>query len=374
MATSQDFVNWVCSEALDPRFLMYALLAEGDHILEFGRGSTHTTIYFPEVMAFHICLPPLAEQRRIVEKVEALFARTSHARKNLLSVKSSLARFRAALLSAAVSGQLTTEWASVSLSEEERAWSSYILGDMFAVATGATPLRKNRAYYERGTVPWIKSGAVNDGEITAAEEFITPLALRETNAKIFPTGTLLVAMYGEGATRGKVAELKIEAATNQALAVILFDESSELLRGFLKLIFQARYHSMRAESAGGVQPNLSLEMIRAMELRIPSPRERQEIGRRVTSVMALLHKIEARVESALSRATRLSQTILAKAFAGELVPTEAELARREGRSYEPATVLLDRIPAERGRAKAAPQRRRRSMATSASRGARSRQR
>src|SRR5262249_6522778 len=72
MATSQDFVNWVCSDALDPRFLMYALMAEGDHILNFGKGSTHTTIYFPEVLAFHVCIPPLTEQRRIVAKVEEL--------------------------------------------------------------------------------------------------------------------------------------------------------------------------------------------------------------------------------------------------------------------------------------------------------------
>ena len=70
MATSQDFVTWTCTDALDPKYLMYALLAEGDDIRRFGKGSTHTTIYFPEVRAFHITLAPIEEQREIVRQVE----------------------------------------------------------------------------------------------------------------------------------------------------------------------------------------------------------------------------------------------------------------------------------------------------------------
>jgi len=80
MATSQDFVNWVCSEAVVPKFLMYLLMAEGDEIRRFGEGSTHTTIYFPEVLAFHVCLPPVAEQRRIIEEVEQRFSAASRIR------------------------------------------------------------------------------------------------------------------------------------------------------------------------------------------------------------------------------------------------------------------------------------------------------
>lgn len=101
MATSQDFVNWVCSDALEPIFLKYALMAEGDHILNFGKGTTHTTIYFPEVLAFHLCLPPLSEQWRIVEKVEALLARVNAARDRLAKVPAILKRFRQSVLAAA---------------------------------------------------------------------------------------------------------------------------------------------------------------------------------------------------------------------------------------------------------------------------------
>lgn len=74
MATSQDFATWTCTPALLPKFLMYALMAEGDDIKKFGEGSTHTTIYFPEIRALHVCLPPLDEQAEIVRLVEKALA------------------------------------------------------------------------------------------------------------------------------------------------------------------------------------------------------------------------------------------------------------------------------------------------------------
>jgi type I restriction enzyme S subunit len=75
MATSQDFVTWTCGPALSPEYLMYALMAEGKGIRRFGRGSTHSTIYFPELRAFTIALPPLAEQRLIIEKIKRVLLR-----------------------------------------------------------------------------------------------------------------------------------------------------------------------------------------------------------------------------------------------------------------------------------------------------------
>ena len=87
MATSQDFVNWVCSKQLDHDFLKYLLIAEDEDLLRFASGSVHQTIYFPEVKAFYICHPPLAEQQRIVGVLDAAFAglatAQAHTEKNL---------------------------------------------------------------------------------------------------------------------------------------------------------------------------------------------------------------------------------------------------------------------------------------------------
>ncbi len=92
MCTSQDFATWTCTPALLPKFLMYALMAEGDDIRNFGEGSTHTTIYFPEIRALNICLPPIEEQAEIVQRVEKALAwiekiTTEHARAEQLLPK-----------------------------------------------------------------------------------------------------------------------------------------------------------------------------------------------------------------------------------------------------------------------------------------------
>jgi type I restriction enzyme, S subunit len=106
MATSQDFVTWTCSEALQPKYLMYALMAEGDEIRRFGKGSTHTTIYFPEVRALHICLAPLAEQAEIVRRIEAAFARIDRMAAEADRATALLDRLEQATLAKAFRGEL----------------------------------------------------------------------------------------------------------------------------------------------------------------------------------------------------------------------------------------------------------------------------
>jgi type I restriction enzyme, S subunit len=151
---------------------------------------------------------------------------------------------------------------------------------------------------------------------------------------------------GEGKTRGQVTELGIEATVNQACSAIVVD-SSKVLGGFVKLVLQANYLGMRELAEGGNQQNLSLGKVRELPISLPPLPEQREIVRRVDALFGFADVIEARVAEATARADRLTQATLAKAFRGELVPTEAELARREGRRYEPASVLLDRIRKER---------------------------
>ncbi|MCA9577274.1 MAG: restriction endonuclease subunit S, partial [Myxococcales bacterium] len=111
MATSQDFVNWVCSDAVEPEFLMRVFQAEKESLRErFGKGTTHTTVYFPEVKAFHVCLPPRDEQRRIVDKIDALTERSRRAKEALDAIPPLLERFRQSVLAAAFRGDLTADW------------------------------------------------------------------------------------------------------------------------------------------------------------------------------------------------------------------------------------------------------------------------
>lgn len=109
MATSQDFVNWVCTEALVPKFLMYLLLSEGDHIRRFGKGSTHTTIYFPEVLAFQVCLPSVAEQHQVVREIELRLERITAIQKIVETAQAPLSRLNSAILTKAFRGELVPQ-------------------------------------------------------------------------------------------------------------------------------------------------------------------------------------------------------------------------------------------------------------------------
>ena len=111
MATSQDFVNWVCSPSLMPDYLKWVLLAEGEEGLrKFGKGTTHTTIYFPEVEAFHVALAPLNEQRRIVAKLETVFEQTRAVKARLGRIPALIEKLKRSVLAAAFRGDLTNDW------------------------------------------------------------------------------------------------------------------------------------------------------------------------------------------------------------------------------------------------------------------------
>lgn len=109
MATSQDFVTWTCTEALVPKFLMYALMAEGDDIREFGKGTTHTTIYFPEVRAMQICLAPLEEQHEIIRCIESAFAKIDRLAAEAKRALALVGKLDEAILAKAFRGELVPQ-------------------------------------------------------------------------------------------------------------------------------------------------------------------------------------------------------------------------------------------------------------------------
>ncbi|MFZ5727332.1 MAG: restriction endonuclease subunit S [Pseudomonadota bacterium] len=109
MATSQDFATWTCTEALLPEYLLYALMAEGDDIRRFGMGSTHTTIYFPEIRAFHIALPPVEEQREIVSRLKTALTRADRMEAEAARARALIDRLEAAILAKAFRGELVPQ-------------------------------------------------------------------------------------------------------------------------------------------------------------------------------------------------------------------------------------------------------------------------
>nr|WP_302143273.1 restriction endonuclease subunit S [Halomonas alkalicola] len=324
-----------------------------------------------------IPVAPLNEQRRIVDKIESLFAQLDHGEAGLRDVQKLLARYRQSVLKVAVTGQLTANWRAENadrlesgsdllarilearrenwqgrgkykepavpdtsdMPELPKGWVWASTEQVAFVETGATPKKGNSEYYDGGDIPWVTSTAVNESSIASPQAYITERALKETNAKLFPVGTLVVAMYGEGKTRGMVSELGIEAATNQACAALVVEHLSAALRRHLKWFYKFYYEAVRLLSSGGVQPNLNLSLVKATCFPLPGENEADEIVARLDKEMHRIELINQSCQAELTRSAALRQSILKDAFAGKLVPQDP--------SDEPASELLARIRAER---------------------------
>jgi len=129
-------------------------------------------------------------------------------------------------------------------------WKKQQLGTLGLLTSGGTPSR-NKSEYWGGSIPWVTTGEINFGSITKTSEHITDEGLTNSSAKVFPIDTLLIAMYGQGKTRGKVAKLKVAAATNQACAALLPDESFCI--DFYSHYLTAKYTQLRQLSNDGTQ-------------------------------------------------------------------------------------------------------------------------
>ncbi len=207
------------------------------------------------------------------------------------------------------------------------------------VGTGATPKRGEPRYWKDGTIPWVSSAVVNHPYVNEVAERVTETAIQETNLTVYSPGTLLVAMYGEGKTRGKATELTIESTTNQALAALVFTKASAALRRFLKLFMEHNYSSIRRAASGGVQPNLNLGIVKVIAVPLPPLAEQERVCTTVESLLSVGNEVERSAQLNTSRSMRFRQSILKWAFEGKLVEQDP--------NDEPASKLLERIKAER---------------------------
>ena len=294
-------------ENVDSKFLgLYFQTQEYRNFVSYqSKGVNICNLKKKDIESLLIPLPPLPTQHAIVARIESLFAELDKGVEHLRTAQQKLKTYRQAVLN---------YW----LTNGSEKWEKVKLSDVADVNTGSTPKRGNNGYWENGNIPWITSGETNNQYITKATEFITTKAIAETNCKMIPKGSLVIAMYGEGKTRGKCAELLIDATTNQALASITFTDS-RVYKDFAKCFFEKNYQDMRLLSSGGVQPNLNLGIIKNMILPFPPLSEQRRIVAEIESRLSQAEAAEARIAESLQKTEALRQSILKKAFSGELV-------------------------------------------------------
>lgn len=313
---SAEFIVLSENERIEGAYLQYLLNSPG-----FVRFASHLNtgdrprVDFDQIAPFSLPLPPKPEQRRIIAEIEKQFSRLDEAVASLERLGTNLKRYKAAALEAAVEGRLLVSSDRTASSYEvlPAGWQWLTVGDLARVGTGATPSRSNESYWRDGDIPWVTSAAVNEPYVDRATQFVTRTALEETNLTVYPPGTLLVAMYGEGKTRGKCTELRIAATTNQALAALQVDAT---VRPYLKLVLEHSYEKLRQAASGGVQPNLNLSLVRALGVPLPPTEEQRRIVAEVDRRLSIVREVEAEAVANLKRAQALRQAILSKAFAG----------------------------------------------------------
>ncbi len=160
------------------------------------------------------------------------------------------------------------------------------------ISSGSTPLKSRDDFYAGGTVPWVTSTHTALRYVDSVPDFVTDVAVKECRLTLYPVGTLLMAMYGQGKTRGQVTELRVPATTNQACAAIVLRHESEVFRKFVRIVLDDRYHELRALADGGAQPNLNGQKVKATAVPIPPLEEQARIVNAVEKLCSVLDALE----------------------------------------------------------------------------------
>lgn len=327
---------------------------------EYVTGTTRLKLNQGRMKQIPVPHAPLPEQHRIVAEIETQFTRLDAGVAALKRAQAKLRRYKAAVLKAACEGRLVPSEAALAraegcefetgaallariLAERRVRWEQanpgkrYVepkgvdgdgladlpegwvwarVGQLFDVTIGGTPARA-KAEYWNGPIPWVSSGEVQFNRIRETREGITAEGLSCSNAKLHLPGTVLLAMIGEGKTRGQAALLDVSATTNQNVASILCSEGP-MVPEWVFYWLNARYEETRKSGSGGMQYALNSERIRGFTMPVPPLTEQHRIVAEVERRLSVAQEVESTVTAGLKRAERLRQSILKQAFTGRL--------------------------------------------------------
>jgi type I restriction enzyme S subunit len=320
------------SSSVDPRWLMWWINTPQfrSEIVARQVGTTRKRISRKNLASIRFPVPPLAEQPRIAGAIEGAFSRLDGADDSLRRAQRRLRDLKAALLAAALNG-----------------WPERTLGEFAEVFVGTTPSRSAPELWE-GDVPWVSSGEVAFCRIHKTRETISPDAVTSGD-RLHPPGTVLLAMIGEGKTRGQAAILDVAATHNQNSAAIRLD-SQLCAPEWLFYVLMARYEETRRAGSGAQQPALNRARVQALRIPLPPLEDQVRLVEALERQLSLVDTLTTDVDRARRRSATVRRSILEEAYSGELIPQNPD--------DEPAAVLVERIARQRA---AAPTRKRKAQ-------------
>ena len=380
-------IPYLLSE-LNPKFFGLFLSSIEQKLTKYAKGMGVQNISSKDIEQLPFALPPRNEQQRIVAKIEKLFSELDKSIETLKTAQAQLKVYRQALLKNAFEGKLTAQWrvenqdklettetilkqiqqehvsryqqqlskweASNKQSSKPReqkllppipikeltkfsvlpnGWAWIKLGEVFNIYVGSTPSRK-RSDFWNGDIPWVSSGEVAFCKIKDTKEKITNLGYVSASTEVHPIGTVMLAMIGEGKTRGQAAILDIKACHNQNTAAIRVSETKcnpEFVYQYL--VYQ--YEITRKIGSGNNQKALNKERVSDLIFPFCSYSEMNEVVRHIDEKLSVTDQLQQAINLSIQQAESLRQSILKRAFTGQLVPQDP--------NDEPASILLEQI-------------------------------
>ena len=316
-------------KCIDIKFLYYMLMSPlvQAQATENTRGVGNKNWVLDAIASTMVVLPPLVEQKRIVAKIEELLPLVDRYAASYEKLEQFNAKFpedmKKSILQYAIQGKLVEqrleegtgaelykqmqaekqrlikekkikkEKTLVEITDDEipfdipETWIWIRVGDVGSWGSGATPPRTNPAYYG-GSIPWLKTGDLNDGFIKEVPEFITELALEKTSVRLNPVGSVLMAMYG--ATIGKLGILEIPVTTNQACCACI--PCAGMYNKYLFYYLMSMRQTYIGMAEGGAQPNISKEKIVNSILPLPPLEEQHRIVAKLEEILPLCERLK----------------------------------------------------------------------------------
>lgn len=330
-------------ENLNPKFLFY--FCKGYNFKKLDKSTTIPSLAKTDLLKIEMPVPSLDEQEKIVNRIEELFSELDSAVETLKKTKEQLAVYRQSVLKDAFEGKFTEQWRKkqkcdctqidfneiyrpaetfkdVAGDENElslcipKAWKKVRVGEIFEVCVGGTPRRTEPSYWN-GNICWVSSGEVKFTKIYETNECITDKGVLNSSAKVRPKGSVLLAMIGEGKTRGQAAVLEVPAAHNQNTASILVSQTpcSPL---YLYYYLVLNYDHTRRVGSGNNQKALNKDRVKALRIPFCSFEEQKQVVSQIESRLGACDSIKKTVNDALAQAEAMRQSILKKAFEGRL--------------------------------------------------------
>ncbi|MEV8378770.1 restriction endonuclease subunit S [Kribbella sp. NPDC056861] len=299
---------------------------------EGARAHGLLNVRLPEFFGAHLDIPSLAEQHRIVDAMAAIDTQISAAVLEKDCAVHMLTKLRVALLSVGLEGDWQSEMTDLTTPDTwtenlPSGWSKDRIGTVATVRSGATPRRSEQErYFDGGNIPWVKTGDLNERVLAATDECITEAGYAESSVRLFPAGTILIAMYGGFAQIGRTARLGIESTTNQAISAVT-SLRGDVDPAYLHHVLKAGCPKWRLVAASSRKdPNISKRDVERFDFPLPPIREQFEI-------VKILDSIESSVDALtdeLIRVRTFRSSLIAALLNREVEISESYDAQLEG--------------------------------------------